>query len=215
MYNNNLTGILPAEIGNLTNLNTLILSNNNLSGNFSNANNLVNIIYLNINDNQLTDELDISNLTELRSFSFNNNLFSSIDIRSGNNINLSVFEASDNPNLTCILVDDSAYSTTNWTDIDATATFVETQAECSALGIDDVDISELISVYPNPTTGIINIINSSDKTVEKVAITNVLGKRIIETNVNKIDLSSLATGIYFVNLFTDDNNKVSYKIIIK
>jgi hypothetical protein len=36
---------------------------------------------------------------------------------------MSDFIATNNPNLTCIQVDDAAYSTTNWTNIDAAASF--------------------------------------------------------------------------------------------
>jgi hypothetical protein len=36
---------------------------------------------------------------------------------------MSGFDATNNPDLTCIQVDDAAYSTTNWTNIDATASF--------------------------------------------------------------------------------------------
>ena len=39
------------------------------------------------------------------------------------NISTSSFNASNNPNLTCITVDDVTYSTTNWTNIDVTSNF--------------------------------------------------------------------------------------------
>jgi hypothetical protein len=52
-----------------------------------------------------------------------NNQLTSLDVRNGNNINIDHssypgFKTENNPNLTCIDVDDVNYSTTNWTDID-------------------------------------------------------------------------------------------------
>ena len=47
-----------------------------------------------------------------------NNQLTNLDVRNGNNTNFTLFEATTNPNLTCINVDDALWSTTNWTNID-------------------------------------------------------------------------------------------------
>jgi len=47
-----------------------------------------------------------------------NNQLTSLDVRNGNNINLQYFNAVNNSNLTCINVDDTAWSNANWTTID-------------------------------------------------------------------------------------------------
>ena len=76
------------------------------------------LAYLLCGHNQLTS-LDVSNNTALFSFLCNNNnQLTSLDVRNGNNTNMPYFNALDNPNITCIDVDDVNYSTTNWTDID-------------------------------------------------------------------------------------------------
>jgi len=59
----------------------------------------------------------------LTDLSCKNNQLTSLDVRNGNNINIDHssypgFKTENNPNLTCIDVDDVNYSTTNWTDID-------------------------------------------------------------------------------------------------
>ena len=66
----------------------------------------------------------------------NNNQLTTLDVRNGNNINIlnEDFVTNDNPNLICIFVDDAPWSTANWTNIDPNSTFVETQAECDAIG---------------------------------------------------------------------------------
>ena len=65
---NELTGSIPPEIGNLTNLTHLQLNNNELSGEIPPAiGNLTNLTYLYLGGNQLTGEipLEIGNLTNL------------------------------------------------------------------------------------------------------------------------------------------------------
>jgi len=126
------------------------------------------------------------------------------------------FQITNNPNLTCVFVDDAAWSTTNWTNVDVTTTFVETQAECDAIAaINDISNEELLYVSPNPTTGILNILNTSKSIIEKVVVTNVLGKQVIQTRVNnnQIDISNLSNGVYFVNLIAKNGDKTSYKIV--
>jgi len=58
LYNNNLTGEIPSDIGNLTNLTSLNLSGNQLTGEIPpEIGNLINLNYLFLRDNQLTGEI--------------------------------------------------------------------------------------------------------------------------------------------------------------
>ena len=80
-------------------------------------------------DNSLTG-LDLSTNSALTSLLCFNNTLTSLNLQNGNNTNLTFAVFTDNPNLTCILVDDAAYSTTNWTNVDSQTTFSET--DCNA-----------------------------------------------------------------------------------
>lgn len=67
--------------------------------------------------------------------------------------------------------------------------------------------SEGISVYPNPATGFINI--NSPKAISTIQIINIHGAivRIIkvgEENIFRLDLHDLNSGIYFLQIFTDN-----------
>ena len=107
------------------------------------------LTYLNCYSNQLTS-LDVSNnsaLIELRCY---NNQLTSLDVRNGNNTNFTDYNSTNNPDLTCIFVDDAAYSNTNWTNIDPASTFVNNEAEC-ALSIGDNAFELDVTIYPNPT----------------------------------------------------------------
>lgn len=50
----------------------------------------------------------------------------SLDLRNGTNTSITSHNFTNNPNLTCILVDDPVYSTANWTNVDPGATFSTT-----------------------------------------------------------------------------------------
>jgi len=88
-----------------------------------------------------------------------NNQLTSLDVRNGNNTNITNinFNATNNANLSCILVDVAACSTTNWTIIDGVSTFVNDEAECTLLSIENNTFGILFNVYPNPSNGITKI----------------------------------------------------------
>ncbi len=75
-----------------------------------------------------------------------------------------------------------------------------------------------ISVYPNPTTDLINIsVQSVDQASFNVELINLQGKRLyhqnIDSNNNTIDLKQYATGIYMLKIYTSDNKFLkSYRI---
>ena len=76
LFNNQLTGGIPKEIGKLTNLTELVLFNNQLSGSIpSEIGNLTNLYYINLSGNQLTGSIpsEIGNLTNLIFLRLENN----------------------------------------------------------------------------------------------------------------------------------------------
>jgi Leucine-rich repeat (LRR) protein len=73
---NELSGSIPSEIGNLTNLERLYLYDNQLTGSIPpEIGNLTNLTYLNLHDNQLTGSIpsEIGNLTNLTYLSLHDN----------------------------------------------------------------------------------------------------------------------------------------------
>ena len=173
------------------------------------------LTYLNCYSNQLTS-LDVSTCSTLAFlYCFDNNL-TSLNVNNGYNINMFDFQGMDgnnypaflaynNPNLSCIEVDNVAWSNANWANnIDATASFSE---NCSAVGILDNDESTAILAYPNPTTGTIYLSNSAN-----ITLTDLSGKLLLEQkNTKQLDLSSLPAGMYFLNV--GENNKHTFKVI--
>lgn len=108
-------------------------------------------------NNQLTS-IDLTSniaLTELRCQS---NQLTSLNVANGNNTNFINFIVSDNPNLSCIQVDDATYSTTNWTDLDAGASF---STDCDAIS----------SSFEVKGQGGVNAITVKDGTLQMTATT--------------------------------------------
>ena len=70
--------------------------------------------WLECQNNQLTS-LDVSQNAALTDLDCSNNQLTTLNVRNGNNSNFTNFDATVNPYLGCINVDDANWSTTNWT----------------------------------------------------------------------------------------------------
>ncbi|MCH4156812.1 MAG: T9SS type A sorting domain-containing protein, partial [Muribaculaceae bacterium] len=78
-----------------------------------------------------------------------------------------------------------------------------------ASGVNSVlnDAAVRLSVYPNPTTGIINI--TSPEPVKVVNVFNSTGAVVAHSTQASVDLSGLTNGIYFVKV----NNLNTVKVV--
>ena len=84
------------------------------------------------------------------------------------------------------------------------------------LSVDQQNVIEGFSLYPNPVThGIINIstLNNSDKNIQ---IFDLLGKVVFTQTTSKtsIDISNLNSGIYIINI-EENNHFATQKLVIK
>lgn len=72
------------------------------------------------------------------------------------------------------------------------------------LGVEQPDISEPVSVYPNPTTGIFTFI-IPDQQSAVIRVFNLNGELIAESFSNEvIDISAYSDGTYFLEIITDE-----------
>ena len=125
-HNNQLTSL---DVSQNTVLTWLLCMNNQLITLNLNNNSALN--FLACDSNQLTS-IDLSQNTVLIDFSCQNNQLTTLDI--SNNTALFWFSPKYNPSLTCIQVDDAAWSTANWTDIDPQHYF---NTNCNATNINE------------------------------------------------------------------------------
>ncbi|WP_405567488.1 T9SS type A sorting domain-containing protein [Polaribacter sp. Asnod6-C07] len=69
-------------------------------------------------------------------------------------------------------------------------------------------------VYPNPATSLLTIKDNSF-TIKKIELYNVLGKKVLSTNINKINIENLVNGVYLMKLETEEGNIVTKRIVKK
>jgi len=87
--------------------------------------------------------------------------------------------------------------------------------DISTLGIYSID-NFSFSIFPNPANGIFNITSNTD--YDSLSVYNILGIKLFETfsesRITNIDLTSYASGLYFVHFSINDKIYI-YKIIKK
>jgi len=167
---------------------------------------------LDLHNDALTT-LDLHSYSGLSTLDVSNNNLTSLNIQNGNNSNITAtnFNASGNANLSTIVVDDVTYATTNWTNVDSSGSFTTN----STLGVGSELLNTSISIYPNPTLGMISIDKPYDVKINKIQIYNTIGKEMKYINkVNSvINVSRLSSGIYFLRVNT--NKGVLVKKLVK
>ena len=189
-FSNQLTSLDISQNTVLTNINC----NTNLITALDTSQNL-DLIQMICYGNQLTS-LDVSQNTILLGLVCSVNQLTSLNTKNGNNVNMTNMIATDNPNLNCIEVDNVAYSETNWTSIDAQTIFSE---DCSALNINNFNIENPVTIYPNPASHIVHIETPNNSVVDSIKIVNLAGKHIkIASSNTRIDVSELASGFYIL-----------------
>lgn len=95
--------------------------------------------------NQLTF-LDVSHCDTLKFLYCDNNLLECLNLKNGNNAFPMILEAYNNPNLSCIEVDDPSWASTNWTvawgNIDSGANFSNFCANACTSSMDELSKTE-------------------------------------------------------------------------
>ncbi|MCF8459746.1 MAG: T9SS type A sorting domain-containing protein [Flavobacteriales bacterium] len=158
-------------------ISSLDLSNNLLLADFSCAGNDL-------------STLDLSQNSALATLNCEDNSLNYLNVANGTNTNVTSFNALNNPDLTCIQVDDAVYSTSHWPGVSGWTSFNES---CISVGINEATSSEF-QLYPNPTSGFISF-------TEPIAgqLLDVTGKILIQfPNTRTLDLSTLADGVYLI-----------------
>ncbi len=71
----------------------------------------------------------------------------------------------------------------------------------------------VVSLYPNPTNGIVSI--ETSQPIESVKVFNAIGQIVADQKSATIDLSGQPSGIYVVTVTFDDNSSIVKKVIKK
>ncbi len=96
---------------------------------------------------------------------------------------------------------------------------VNVELKSGALGLSSIKASEnAVSIFPNPTTGLLNVVASENSTVE---ITDLTGKQVmfvssLNANVKQeINVSDFSNGMYIVKVYNENFNSVERIVVNK
>ena len=166
-------------------------------------------------NNYLTN-IDLSNNALLEVIDLDSNFLSCLNLKNGNNTNLSRVYTQGNSNLACIEVDDSLYSNTNWINnsnfyFDSNHFFSENcnySSGCfnNPTGV-IVNKSSNLTVFPNPTNNIVNIKLDNYSGEIHSQLYDFTGKLLRVSNSRCLNIEDYPKGIYLL--------KVSYSDVIK
>ncbi len=89
---------------------------------------------------------------------------------------------------------------------------------CVLSGKNEVKNKPLVSVYPNPTTGILTIEGQLKGSV--ISFYNILGElvksiSVVDNKLVQLDISGLSNGVYLLRIVSSDNSPLLQKKIVK
>lgn len=165
--------------------------------------------------NQITS-IDVSNCPAFNTLFCCSNLLTSLNIKNGNNYNFNVFHAPNNPGLSCVEVDDPAWSTLNWTDKDSIVIF---STDCTN-HVDGLTLINDSKIYPNPFKDYFYVSLANDFNISNTDITllNLLGQKQSVTihkseSQFRIYGANLDSGPYIVVISGHNGINIRLKII--
>ena len=162
--------------------------------------------------NQITS-IDVSNNPLLFYLDCRDNELSALDFRNRSIGSTPYLDTRSNENLLCVSVDDTAYAYSSPYFFRDSITHYSTN--CS-IGIEE-NILPNISLYPNPTTGSINVEIGEHRASLMTTITNNLGSVILTQAFESSDFIHLEisapAGIYFLQIETSEGETKTLKVI--
>ncbi|REC60687.1 hypothetical protein DRF65_19800 [Chryseobacterium pennae] len=90
--------------------------------------------------------------------------------------------------------------------------FTPTEAHNATLSVASANKKALFNIYPNPTSDFIQI--ETPENIKEVNIYSSLGQKVMTTQTSKINVTSLNTGVYWVEVKTKSDSTV-HKIVKK
>ena len=111
----------------------------------------------------------------------------------------------DNPGATPALIFDELRIGTSWADVAP-----------STLTTESFVTKANFNVYPNPVSNGIVTIKSANNSPMTVTVFDVLGKKVLNSNVsnNTLNVSALKSGVYILNI-NQNNTSITKKLVIK
>ena len=182
---------------------------------------------LSVDNNQLST-LDLSNHLSLVLLLCNNNQLTALNVKNGNNRNFTmayppmmqnphyVFFAENNPLLQCIEVDDSAWSSSNWPNIDGQTLF-KTNCNFPSTVTEIENSLEQIKIYPIPSNQKVTVSLGNLQLKGNITLINNLGevlyfKKMLFSETFTLELN-YPKGIYFIKIEQEEGLSKVFKIV--
>ena len=168
-------------------------------------------------NNQLEGHFDVSSHAQLERLSVEGNSLSTLNVQNGRNGLMSIVDATNNPMLSCIQVDNAEAANNGavmyfaWSkDVDAM------YSENCAVGIADLEFNEMddIHVYPNPVMTSFSI-DSKEKIVD-LSLYSLNGNKVRSFNSDDIDVydvADLQAGVYVLKVIDSKHATNSIRFI--
>ncbi|MFK8037798.1 MAG: leucine-rich repeat domain-containing protein [Crocinitomicaceae bacterium] len=173
--------------------------------------NNVNLTELYCSNNLITG-LDLSIHPNLEMIKCSSNNLSYLKVNNGNNLNVPNFgfNASNNPNLLCVVVDSVEWSDLNWNFIDPQTNFNDT---CYYLAVDENTVQ--IEAFPNPVSDVFNVLLDQQAYFTLYTSSGKLVKDgLLFHGKNTILVNELDSGVYFLIVQTKSSKSV-LKVLVK
>lgn len=109
----------------------------------------------------------------------------------------------------------ATWSTTEYLESPGIESVWSFDSDCSLLGVNDME-TEKISFYPNPVNDILNI--STKKQIKDISILSISGQKLLsiaQPKNQQVNVSSLLSGTYLVNVKLENGNMQTFKMIKK
>lgn len=138
--------------------------------------------------------------------------FTFLDLRNGNNHNITdLYLQSSQPN-GCVFVDDINGAYMNNTNIwNPNFNYVNNESACVALSLQDTFTTQEVSIFPNPASSKLYLKIPDGLIINRMIVTDISGKKVMELQgiSNEIDVESLETGMYIIRFLNGERNMVA------
>ena len=197
-------GLTVLDVSNLTGLQSLYCEGNSLTS--VDVSNISGLTLLSCYGNPITS-IDVSGNALLTSLNCQNTQLTSLNIANGNNTNFTYIAVGSISSLSCVQVDDEAYSNANWTG----GSFIfgpgmYFSEDCSSLEIEEWN-SGITSIFPNPSSEEVNIVLSQPDALSVMNVNGAIVQTSAYGSIHKLNISQLDPGVYFIYTESGSTNK--------
>ena len=190
------------DVTNLTSLTLLSCRDNAIAGMLDLTNNTA-LTEVLIQNNSIEGTIDLSAASGLIKFIAYGNKLTFVNIKNGNNTNFAAdahFNVTNNPDLTCVQVDDVTYSTANWTKKAASTIF--SLNDDSTASLDNFTTVNFV-LHSNPIRETLRVTVDEEAQFKLLNVSGqIIKKGVFTTGYNEVGIPELSTGVYFLKMQT-------------